>query len=146
MKKCNIMGVMKNPLFLAISSATVHNEVALFNADKIIFKKTWLANRDEAEKILRNIEIVMREGKKRFSDLAAIFTVTGPGGFTGLRIGIAIVNALAWNQKIPIYYCDAFVYSRQKIPGIIKVCKKNKLVRPIYLRKPHITQSKKQNM
>ena len=161
---CNIMGGVKSSLFLAINSATVHNEVVIFEfesksvhangatpgvyarseggiAYKIFFKKKWLANRDEAAKILQNIKIGMKKSKKRFSDLNAIFTVTGPGGFTGLRVGIAIVNAIAWSQKIPVYHCDALLYSKEKIPDIIKSCKKSNLVKPFYLREPQITKS-----
>jgi tRNA threonylcarbamoyl adenosine modification protein YeaZ len=35
-------------------------------------------------------------------DLAAVGAGTGPGGFTGLRVGIATAKTLAWSLRIPL--------------------------------------------
>lgn len=34
--------------------------------------------------------------------LTRIATITGPGGFMSLRVGLSIANTYAWHQKIPI--------------------------------------------
>lgn len=39
---------------------------------------------------------------KLFKDIKAIEVETGPGSFTGLRVGVAVANALGLALKIPV--------------------------------------------
>ena len=63
----------------------------------------WGAGRDLAENLLKFISEKLNEGGKTFRDLTEIRFMAGPGSFTGLRIGAAVVNTLASELKIPLY-------------------------------------------
>lgn len=67
--------------------------------------KTYEAElgRDMAEKIFTFIEEKLKENGKTLHDLTEITYMSGPGSFTGLRIGAAIVNTLADQLNIPLY-------------------------------------------
>lgn len=52
--------------------------------------------------ILPMIDKILKKHAILLSDLSAIQINTGPGSFTGLRIGIAIANVLSFVLKIPI--------------------------------------------
>lgn len=58
---------------------------------------------DLAEKLLSFIHKKLTENKKSFKDIAKITFMSGPGSFTGLRIGASIVNTLASELNIPLY-------------------------------------------
>ncbi len=60
-------------------------------------------DRDLAEKLLKFIHDKLAENEKTFTDLTEITFMSGPGSFTGLRIGASIVNTLASELKIPLY-------------------------------------------
>lgn len=60
-------------------------------------------NNDLAEKLLKFIHDKLAENNKTFSDITEITFMSGPGSFTGLRIGAAIVNTLASELNIPLY-------------------------------------------
>ena len=60
-------------------------------------------DRDLAEKLLAFIRDKLAENGKTFQDLTEITFMSGPGSFTGLRIGAAVVNTLASELKIPLY-------------------------------------------
>lgn len=60
-------------------------------------------DRDLAEKLLKFIHDKLAENGKTFSDLTEITFMSGPGSFTGLRIGASIVNTLATELNIPLY-------------------------------------------
>ena len=64
---------------------------------------TWEAGHEMAEKILAFIHDKLQENGKDWADLTEITYYAGPGSFTGLRIGAAIVNVLADQLKIPLY-------------------------------------------
>ena len=59
--------------------------------------------REMAEKLLGFIYEKLKEKGKTFSDLTEITFFSGPGSFTGLRIGAAIVNTLAHELEIPLF-------------------------------------------
>ena len=72
---------------------------------KIDNKKDFLKGRSKvlkAQNVLPLIEKILKKHKLKTSDLTAIEINIGPGSFTGLRVGIAVANTLAWSLKIPV--------------------------------------------
>lgn len=63
----------------------------------------WQSGRDLAEKLHSFIKEKLDENHKTWQDISEITFMSGPGSFTGLRIGAAIVNALAHELNIPLY-------------------------------------------
>ncbi|MDO4741860.1 MAG: tRNA (adenosine(37)-N6)-threonylcarbamoyltransferase complex dimerization subunit type 1 TsaB [Candidatus Saccharibacteria bacterium] len=63
----------------------------------------WESGRSLAEKLLAFLKAKLAESGKTFSDLTEITFMSGPGSFTGLRIGAAVVNTLASELNIPLY-------------------------------------------
>lgn len=55
------------------------------------------------EKILQFIHEKLQENDADWQDITEIHYFSGPGSFTGLRIGAAIVNTLADQLQIPLY-------------------------------------------
>ena len=58
---------------------------------------------DLAEKLLKFIHDKLQENDQTFQDISEITFMSGPGSFTGLRIGATIVNTLASELDIPLY-------------------------------------------
>ena len=48
------------------------------------------------------VEHLLRQAGMCPSDLEALGISIGPGGFTGLRIGLAVAKVLSWSLKIPV--------------------------------------------
>ena len=57
---------------------------------------------DKSQQVLGLINQILKKNKKTLKDLKEIEVETGPGSFTGLRVGIAVANALGWALKIPV--------------------------------------------
>ena len=60
-------------------------------------------NNDLAEKLLQFIHDKLQKNNKTWQDITEITFMSGPGSFTGLRIGATIVNTLARELNIPLY-------------------------------------------
>ena len=58
---------------------------------------------DLAEKLLKFIHDKLAENNKTLQDITEITFMSGPGSFTGLRIGATIINTLASELDIPLY-------------------------------------------
>ncbi|MBQ3430169.1 tRNA (adenosine(37)-N6)-threonylcarbamoyltransferase complex dimerization subunit type 1 TsaB [Candidatus Saccharibacteria bacterium] len=80
-------------------------DTANFEAILRLDEKEYRFNegREMAEKLLGFIREKLEENGKEFKDISEITFFSGPGSFTGLRIGAAIVNTLADQLKIPLY-------------------------------------------
>lgn len=62
--------------------------------------------RGHAEALAPMIERVMREAGISFSDIDRIAVTTGPGTFTGVRIGLAMARGLGLARGIPVIGID----------------------------------------
>lgn len=81
-----------------------------------------------AEKLLQFIHDHLSEQGKSFHDISEITFMSGPGSFTGLRIGATVVNTLAHELNIPLYDHHG---------------RKQPLITPEYGHPAHISQPKK---
>ena len=88
---------------LNIETSTKLCSVALYTDGKI-----WNAERLDTEKYIHQqelhplIEEVMKKAGKSLSDLDAIAVGTGPGSYTGLRIGVSAAKGLAFSLNKPV--------------------------------------------
>ena len=87
---------------LAIDSATAACSAAVWSGDGIAAHRFETMARGHAVHLMPMVRDVMAESGLEFHDLDFIATTTGPGGFTGLRIGLAAARALAMAAKLPI--------------------------------------------
>lgn len=55
-----------------------------------------------AQNVLPAVAKILKKKKASWSDLKEIWVKTGPGSFTGLRVGVAIANALGYLLGIPV--------------------------------------------
>lgn len=56
----------------------------------------------KSQQVLTLINQILKKQKKTLNDITEIEVETGPGSFTGLRVGVAVANALAWALGIPV--------------------------------------------
>jgi len=47
--------------------------------------------------------------------LAALAVATGPGGFTGTRLGVVLARTMAQNLRIPLFGCGSFVLMARRL-------------------------------
>ena len=88
---------------LALDTATTRIVVASGSADgRIDGLTTWPAGYRHGETLLPAIGRFLGEQNIRRSRLTGIVVGTGPGAFTGLRVGLATAKGLAHGLGIPI--------------------------------------------
>lgn len=62
----------------------------------------WQADRALARDLLGYMRDRLAENEKTFEDISGIGVCKGPGSFTGLRIGMTVINTLADGLVVPI--------------------------------------------
>ena len=59
-------------------------------------------DKQKAQVVLPLIDKLLSKHKLKLAEITSIEVNIGPGSFTGLRVGIAIANALGFLLKVPI--------------------------------------------
>jgi tRNA threonylcarbamoyladenosine biosynthesis protein TsaB len=92
-----------NNYILHIETATKVCSVALSNGGEMIACKESISDGYiHSESLTLYIEETMREGGVLLSELKAISISSGPGSYTGLRIGLSTAKGLCFALKIPL--------------------------------------------
>ncbi len=86
----------------------------VINGQKEIQTKRITSNKMQI--ILPMIDKILKKHSLKPEDLSEIQVNVGPGSFTGLRVGLAIANALSFVLKVPV--------NRKKV---------GKIILPIYI-------------
>ena len=60
------------------------------------------AKKEKSQKLLPTIVKLLEEKGKKVADITEIEVNTGPGSFTGLRVGVSVANALGWALGVPV--------------------------------------------
>ncbi|MCL4386935.1 MAG: tRNA (adenosine(37)-N6)-threonylcarbamoyltransferase complex dimerization subunit type 1 TsaB [Patescibacteria group bacterium] len=89
-------------MFLLIDTSSKLAQVALANQEKIINSLKWDARGVLSKELLKKIDELFKKTKISPKDLNGLIVYSGPGSYTGLRIGVTMVNSFAYSLKIPI--------------------------------------------
>lgn len=76
-------------------------KVGIREKGKVIREETE-ENEYGSQVLLSLIEKLLKSQKLEFKDLTGIEVETGPGSFTGIRVGVSIANALGFALGIPV--------------------------------------------
>ena len=88
---------------IAIDTAGVRALVALGQPDgTLVAERRWSAGYRHGEELLTRISEILESEGTSLADLAGVIVGTGPGAFTGLRVGLATAKALAHGLGVPI--------------------------------------------
>ncbi|MEW6407685.1 MAG: tRNA (adenosine(37)-N6)-threonylcarbamoyltransferase complex dimerization subunit type 1 TsaB [Patescibacteria group bacterium] len=171
-------------MILLINTTEDKSQIALIKNSKILAQAIFEAELSHSEKLLPEISKLfkleslqklvaagfsLRRQGFSLRDLEAIIVITGPGSYTGCRVGVATANALAFSLDIPIIGINKFeiyknprlcqdfggqakekdFFGKKTILKIIQIaCKKlkkkkiEKITLPFYEKPPHITKPK----
>src|SRR3989337_1310699 len=87
---------------LSIDTASELASVALSREGAVVDEITWRCVRNHTVELLPTIERVLTRANVPRTALTTVFVTTGPGMYTGLRVGIATAKGLARALGLPL--------------------------------------------
>jgi tRNA threonylcarbamoyladenosine biosynthesis protein TsaB len=102
---------------LALDAAGRACSAAVWCDGGIAARRLEPMDRGQSERLLPMIEEVMREAGQDYSGLEAIAVTVGPGGFTGVRIGLATARGLALAWDLPLIGATCFEVIASGVPA-----------------------------
>lgn len=89
------MSTPAEPLILSVETATLSGSVALSRGEEILAAFAGDSGVSHSNTLLNDIDKLLNQAQVDLSEVDLFAVASGPGSFTGLRIGIATVKALA---------------------------------------------------
>jgi tRNA A37 threonylcarbamoyladenosine modification protein TsaB len=119
--------------------------IALKKGNLFFVKKTFKTKYNESERLIPEIKKFLENKKivlKKIKKIEVENISKKDTGFTALRIGVVIANALAYGLNIPVESSGDNFSKKKK--STFSVFDKNKIyiVEPIYNKEPNITKKK----
>lgn len=102
----------------------------------------WEAGRTLARDMLAYMRDRLAGQRATFSDIEAIGVFRGPGSYTGLRIGLTVMNTLASSLGVPIVGAVGDAWEQECLARI-SAAESDGLVLPDYGGEAHVTKPRK---
>jgi tRNA threonylcarbamoyladenosine biosynthesis protein TsaB len=128
-------------MIILLDSSTATCRITLIDSD---WRQDydWQSDRTLAKWLLGYLNKILKEHSKTWTDISAIGVFEGPGSFTGIRIGLTVMNTIADSQKIPIVGGRGDAW-QDEVLAKLKAGKNERIVLPFYDRGANITIARK---
>ena len=110
---------------LAFDSTAKAASVAVVRDGKILAVETVDNGLTQSELLLPMAEDMLKSLRLTYDDIGLFAAAVGPGSFTGVRIGVALVKGLAFGKNIPcasVSTIEALAENLAGISGIVVPC------------------------
>jgi tRNA threonylcarbamoyladenosine biosynthesis protein TsaB len=87
---------------LAVETSTLTGAVAVLDSGHVVAESRVSIAVTHGERLMASIDGVIRAARWGLADVDAFAVAQGPGSFTGLRIGLSTVKALAFASGKPV--------------------------------------------
>lgn len=89
-------------MLLALDTSTRVLGVALYDGSRVVSESSWQSLDHHTVELSPAITDALKRAGIGVKDLRALAVTTGPGSFTGMRIGLALAKGLALSCHIPL--------------------------------------------
>jgi len=90
-------------LMLALDTSQTQGSVAVARGENVLCEILFDASDTHSATLMPAVDMCMRTAGAVTDDIDGFAVVTGPGSFTGLRIGLATVKAFAAVRRRPVF-------------------------------------------
>jgi tRNA threonylcarbamoyladenosine biosynthesis protein TsaB len=109
-------------IVLGIDTSGYANAVGVIEGNQILADFTFEARNDSLEKIVANIDAILKEAELSLEKIQGFGVGLGPGSWTGIRVGVTVGKILAYSTSKPIAgmsTLEVLAYQARNMPGLI---------------------------
>ena len=104
-------------MLLAVDTSTQSVGIAIFDGNRFLCEETWISRRYHTVELASAVEANLKRAGLEAKDLDVLGVAIGPGSFTGLRIGLALVKGIAYTQQLPVLGIPTLDITARAIPS-----------------------------
>ena len=95
-------------MLLAVDTSTTQIGLALYDGAQVIGEFAWRSGQRHTTELAPAVSDLLTRCGSTMDDVRALGVALGPGSFTSLRVGLALVKGLALSKQIPLVGIPTF--------------------------------------
>ena len=108
---------------LGIDTSSPTGSVALVDNDDIISESLLNSSKNYSDKLLIEVDAILNSSKTKLNQIEGFVITTGPGSFTGLRVGMSLLKGLILATQKPFASVNTLdAYAETVQPGPYAIC------------------------
>ena len=89
-------------MLLAVDTSTAQVGLALYDGAQVVGEYAWRSSQRHTVELAPAVSDLLARCGVTMENIHALGVALGPGSFTSLRVGLALVKGLAFSRRIPI--------------------------------------------
>ena len=109
-------------IILAFETTAKSASVALLQDGILLAESYQNSGQTHSQTVMKMVEHMLENCQLTADDIDAVGCASGPGSFTGVRIGVAAAKGFCWGRQIPLFgisTLEAMAYSHCHMDAII---------------------------
>jgi tRNA threonylcarbamoyladenosine biosynthesis protein TsaB len=90
-------------MLLAVDTATKVTGIALHDGFEVLAEHIWRSDDYHTVELAPEVALMLRRAKVQPGALTGVAVASGPGSYTGLRIGMALAKGIALSRGLPLF-------------------------------------------
>jgi len=108
---------------LGIDTSSPAGSVALVDNDDVISESLLNSSKNYSDKLLIEVDAILNGSKTKLNQIDGFVITTGPGSFTGLRVGMSLLKGLILATQKPFASVNTLdAYAETVQPGPYAIC------------------------
>ncbi len=103
-------------MLLGIDTSTQSVGIAIYDGHQILCEESWISRQFHTVELAGAVDANLKRAGLAAKDLDVIAIAIGPGSFTGLRIGMALVKGLAYTHQLPVIGIPTLDITARAVP------------------------------
>jgi tRNA threonylcarbamoyladenosine biosynthesis protein TsaB len=89
-------------MLLAVDTSTAQIGIALYDGSQVLAESVWIGRQHHTTQLAPALAGLLSRTSVSMDIVSALGVALGPGSFTSLRVGLALVKGIALARKLPV--------------------------------------------
>ena len=105
-------------MLLGVDTSTQAVGIAIYDGSQILCEESWISRRFHTVELAKAVSENLNRAGLSTDDLDVLCVAIGPGSFTGLRIGLALIKGIAFTNQLPVIGVPTLEITARAVPPI----------------------------
>lgn len=105
-------------MLLGVDTSTRSVGIAIYDGSQILCEESWISRQYHTIELAKAVSENLSRAGLSTSDLDVLGVAIGPGSFTGLRIGLALIKGIAFTNQLPVIGVPTLDITARAVPPL----------------------------
>ena len=105
-------------MLLGVDTSTRAVGISIYDGSQFLCEESWISRQYHTVELAKAVSENLARAGLMTSDLDVLGVAIGPGSFTGLRIGLALIKGIAFTNQLPVIGVPTLDITARAVPPI----------------------------